>query len=711
MITIWRIILLLLCLAAAPAMAVAAGLDIGILPAPDAQGKWGYIDALSGKTLIAPQFHEAGFFYDGVAIVTYAYPDKAYDVQLVDSVTGTTTAASAIPTAQGLISRDGRKIVLADRLERASAGMSSQGAYIPRLFLARRGNDESAVFHADRGQIVPPGKYQDIRFTPEGAVYCDGVYYAPDGKRHDPPRGCEITSLEPETGTFQVQEKKEQRAFEGVMRQDGSLIVPVKYDEIQAVPEAGIWLASRGDASVMVWAVTAFLTGTTPEIKEDEDILTVDVYDASGKRLRSFRARYHPTVSGTTYAYKSKGVDYRVDARTGEVIPAKEKKLPADPASGFRPFKEGEKYGIKNAAGAVSVPPIYEEVESLGGGLFAATREKAKAVFHDNWGVIDGDGKEIIPFVYNSISRSDYPTEETGPLKCGKNEVGYWLVGRDGRFITPEYKPYNGDFYFNAVGLAVIWRNHKHGVIDYAGKEVLPCAYDTVFDELRMNEDKKSRNKNKEKWDKPESSEDAARKTPLTVKDALFRVKRGDLWGLYDGTGKELIPIKYGFIRDIEASDRKQGWIGVEDEKRQKNGAVNFRTGQTITPIYDSVRIYPGFFVAWKQGGKGKDVYIALDAKGGEMARYQRVEWFDDAQVLAVEQNGKYALLDKTGKQICPFRYDYVHAAAGPFVWGGMERKRALLNGKPFIYQGAGVAFSETDKVLVDGTGKEYRIK
>jgi hypothetical protein len=499
------------------------------------------------------------------------------------------------------------------------------------------------------------------------------------------------------------------------MRQDGSLIVPVKYDDVQAVPEAGIWLASRGDAAVAVLAAAAVLTGKAPEIKEDEDILTVDVYDASGKVLRSFRARYNPSISGTTYAYKSKGRDFRVDARSGAAVPEKEKEPPASPTSGFRPFKEGEKYGIKNAAGAVSVPPLYDAVEGLGGGLFAAKREKA--AYRDNWGVIDGAGKEIVPFLYGSIWRSGYPSPAAGPLKCGRygKGGGYWLVGRDGRFITPEDKPYDGDFYFNAVGLAVVWRGGKHGVIDSAGKEVLPCEYDTVFDELSLNEHEKKQGKNKDRTDKPGSDKDAAAKTPLTVKDALFRVERDKLWGLYDGTGKELVPIQYGFV-DAKMPDL--GWAGVEDKRRNKRGAVNFRTGQAIAPQYDSLKVYPGFFVAWMRGDKGKDVYILLNRKGEETARYERAEWFEDAGLLAVRQDGKYALLDKTGKQLCPFRYDYVYKADGPFVWARTKQEQALVDGKPVIYWAAGNTASAvtpanttvTDEALVDGKGREYRI-
>ncbi len=570
-------------------------MDESILPAPDADGRWGYVDAKTGKTLIAPQFSAAGFFHDRVAIVSRAYPDEAYDAKTYEGGTVRVT-----PQRQGLVGRDGREILPARyAISRANSDMYTtwKGTFIPRLFLIKGGKGESIVFHADKGVIVPAGKHEKIRFTEDGGVFCDGDYYEPDGKRHKAPSGCEIGYIEPETGMLRLREKKEgMESLEGVMRRDGSLLVPVKYHDVQAVPKAGIWLASRGDASVKAKAVAAFLTGKAPEIKESDDILTVDVYDATGKVLRSFRARYNPNVSGENYSYKSKGVDHKVNARTGEDVP--ERVMQAVQERFARPFKEGDKYGYKDAEGTVIVQPVYDS-----------------------------------------------------------------------------------HFYFNAAGLAVVWRDRKYGVIDRTGKEVLPCEYKTVFDELSLSEGK-SRRRAKGQGSAADDAKEAVKPEP---KDALFRVKRGELWGLYDGAGKELIPIRYGFIH-MDMPDLMPGWVDVEGEGRKGRGLVNYRTGQIIPPQYGIVRTYPGFFLAYTTENN-KDLYILLDPKGKETGRYQRAEWFEGAQALAAKRDGKYALLDKNGKQLTPFRYDDVFKAEGPFVWGRADKKEVLLDGKGKEYK------------------------
>jgi len=660
------------------------GLDVSIVPAPNAEGMWGYVDAITGKVLIAPRFYGADFFYDGIAIVSRSYPDMAHGVMVLNRE-GKVKPATVVPVAEGLIDRNGRDILPA-RYDIIS--VNSNGTHIPRLFLLKNAQGATALFHTDKGYIVPPWKYKALSLTSEGGVFCDGgAYYDPGGKRHTPPAGCEITHVESETGLLRVRQKKGAIPLKGVMRRDGSLLVPVKYHEIVAAPVVGVWLASRVDASARSMIKAAVLTKRVPEIDEGADVLTVDVYDATGKVLRSFRARYHPTASGEYCTYQSKGRKYTVNARTWETMPEREE--PADPTTGFQPFKEGNKYGIKNANGAVSVQALYDRMHSLGGGLFAATRQYE--YYSDNWGVIDGNGREIIPFIYGGIEAASYPTRTTGPLHCmrfSSKEEGYWLMGRNGRFLTPRNKPYGSRFYFNDVGLATVYRDGKHGVIAYSGKEVLPCEYKTVFDELGLR-----KNRDREEGEQGKTDGNTAETAKLTAKDSLFRVERNELWGVYDGTGKKLIPVQYGFI-DMDNPNLEQGWVGVEDKKRQNRGLLNFRTGQTIAPIYSSVNIYPGFFLAYIHATKtdnNREVYIMLDRQGKEGTRYERAKWLKDAGLLMVrtERNGKYALLDGTGRQIYPFRCDAVWEAAASFVW----------------------CRTDAGKFLVDNTGREYRIQ
>jgi len=646
----------------------AATPDLSILPAPDAEGRWGYVNAATGKVLIAPRFSAADFFFDGIAIVSRASP--------------------ATPMV-GLIDRDGREILPAryTKVRRANGAMRDTyaDAYIPRLFLLQDTQGATAVFHADKGFIVPPEKYHDLSFTPEGAVLCDGVYYDPDGKRLHPPADARIAGVERETGLLRVlREEKGKAPLEGVMRRDGSLLVPMKYHHIEEAPEAGVWLASHLDAQAKRASRAAPLKDASPlTALADSAVsttMTVDVYDATGELLRSFRADAKTLrVRGEHCAYLNKGRKHRVNVRTGEPVP--EPEAPADPTSGCRPFRQNGKYGINNADGTLGVPAIYDELHSLGGGIFAARRGLFVAARRGRpsvniWGVIDGTGREILPFVWGRIQNAyppacagienSYATRAAGPLLCRRyrdrgGPGGYWLLDRDGRFITPRDRPYDTALAFNAAGLAMVSRGGKHGVIDDAGKEVLPCEYAQVREVL------------------PPPGTGG----PAAAKDALFQVRRGKLWGLYDGAGAELIPVQYGDMT-LHSPYREQGWIRVQNADRNKHGLVNIRTGHILAPIYDFVWTFPGFFLV-----RTGDGYGMPDRLGEEITRYDRAEWLDNAGVLATRRDGKYALLDENGRQFFPFRCDSVQAAFASFVWCRTGETRAL----------------------VDNRGREYRIQ
>ncbi|MDR0477098.1 MAG: WG repeat-containing protein [Desulfobulbaceae bacterium] len=119
-----------------------------------------------------PAVYAADFFYDGIAIISRAYPNKADKANAVDPAHLPPNGGGA--AAKGLIDRDGHEILpaLYDDLTRANTDTynhpKQHGTYIPRLFLVKDMRGKTSVFRADKGFIVPPGKYEDIQFTLAG---------------------------------------------------------------------------------------------------------------------------------------------------------------------------------------------------------------------------------------------------------------------------------------------------------------------------------------------------------------------------------------------------------------------------------------------------------------------------------------------------------------------------------------------------------------
>ncbi|MDR0622525.1 MAG: WG repeat-containing protein, partial [Deltaproteobacteria bacterium] len=394
----------------------------------------------------------------------------------------------------------------------------------------------------------------------------------PEGKPLTPPPKCEIWGIEPETGYFRV--RLTNGFAKGLIRPEGGLLVPVAYDDITAVPESGIWLASRLDVTTKAQLIGTILTGVNLG-PFGGDSVTVDVYDSSGQTIRSFRSKHWPTVSGDTYSYESKGSKRHVNALTGEPVPTVAKQSsPASP-DGFRFFQKAGKYGIKTTDGTVLAPPIYRRLKYLGGSLFAAALAGGKDA-EQKWGAIDPTGKAIVPFSFDVLEAVNFPDRDTGPILTHGNldgrKTGYWLVDRTGRFLNPRDSPFEKLYIFNSVGQAEARLNGKVGIVNHKGQVIVPIEYDSILEE-RPTEPENPRGaspgpsdgKNLSNGTDLSNVPDPSGQSATRVEDYLYRVRLDDFWGLYDGAGKALIPVRYGFV-DVESG---QEWARVEGEGRQ----------------------------------------------------------------------------------------------------------------------------------------------
>ncbi len=598
--------------------------DSALFPAQGDNGLWGYVDAATRESRIPPQFTSAELFSDGFAVV-HKGPGKV-----------------------GLIDRSGKEILPATHsgITRAFYYLTGdEKPVLPGLFKVEDAYGDG-LFDAYKGWIIPQGTCEDTMWIKEDrSAHCDGVYYDPDGRSYEAPRGFRISQRDKPTKTFIIERKAQNKEpAQGVMREDGSLLIPAKYHDLQIIPAVPLWLGSTVDSKI----ISKLKQGKIPDIPSDEDYITVEVLNASGKVLRSFRAGKYPYISGETYEYISGGERRTINARTsaemGEVLPK------GDQAVGFRVYKDGNKYGIKSSNGNITVNATYGYIYDLGGGLFAVA-DRAE-YYVNNRGVIDGNGKIIIPFKYCSIEPASYPSRTSGPLVCweysnSSGEGGYRLLDRAGRILSPH--AYATAFYFNTSGQAEVGlSNGGNGVIDYTGKEILPCIYTTVFDELRLSEDSSG----------PEKI--------TTPAEALYLVEKNNLWGIYNGTGKEILPIKYGFII-IGDNYVPDGYALLEDEKRKLRGIFELSSGLVIPPLYDRIEVLPEGFIGRLPGETGpydEHNFVFLDRKGKELsaAEYVGVDWYPEIKVLVgrVEQR-KCALLDpRTGKPITAAIYKYV---------------------------------------------------
>lgn len=128
----------------------------------------------------------------------------------------------------------------------------------------------------------------------------------------------------------------------------------------------------------------------------------------------------------------------------------------------------------------------------------------------------------------------------------------------------------------------------------------------------------------------------------------LIRVKIDDKYGLFDNTGKEILPIVYDLIEPIKNSNEIKLWLN------HKAGFVN-KEGKVIIPIvYEYIEDFEeDLAIVFIKGNYG---FIDKENNLRVPAIYSSVEQFSEG-LSKVEVNEKYGYIDKENRQIIPLKY------------------------------------------------------
>ena len=93
-------------------------------------------------------------------------------------------------------------------------------------------------------------------------------------------------------------------------------------------------------------------------------------------------------------------------------------------------------------------------------------------------GTIDIHNNVIIPIIYDGLSS----WVENGPkAHFVKNKGKFGLISHEGRIIILIEYEYVG---LPQASVIVVRKNGKYGAISWNNKEILPCIYDNIFDDI-----------------------------------------------------------------------------------------------------------------------------------------------------------------------------------------------------------------------------------
>jgi hypothetical protein len=93
-------------------------------------------------------------------------------------------------------------------------------------------------------------------------------------------------------------------------------------------------------------------------------------------------------------------------------------------------------------------------------------------------GTIDIHNNVIIPIIYDGLSSW---VENGSKAHFVKNKGKFGLISHEGRIIILIEYEYVG---LPQASVIVVRKNGKYGAISWNNKEILPCIYDNIFDDI-----------------------------------------------------------------------------------------------------------------------------------------------------------------------------------------------------------------------------------
>ncbi len=218
------------------------------------------------------------------------------------------------------------------------------------------------------------------------------------------------------------------------------------------------------------------------------------------------------------------------------------------------------------------------------------------------WGVVDTTGAVLHPFRYNQIIPvSGNPSRA---VVAYKRKWGL-IDSRRGRVLTP---PRYDDRMIFVDSLAEVRKGGRYGLLDVAGKEVIPTAYTSIRRLAAAN------------------GAQAQKDSPTPY----FLVKSADnLLGVFDRRGREVIPPRYEAV----------SWLSEEVAAPAKEDRAYSPRGIFFVRLYGS--------------------WGVIDQQGQEVIPpdNEEIRVFQPGRLFRVKRNGRWGLVDWQGKTVLPCRY------------------------------------------------------
>ena len=286
--------------------------------------------------------------------------------------------------------------------------------------------------------------------------------------------------------------------------------------------------------------------------------------------------------------------------------------------NGFIFAQKGNLKGILNNKGETVIPIIYTDIVDLKDDAFAVSTSDRKH------GILNGKGEVIAPIIYDAPINSSI-----GPYRPTKLNGQYGCLNKQGEILLPfEYQKIERSYYNSYLWLT---KDDKTGFMDTTGQIVLPLEYEGL--RQKRNQDN----------------------TYIT-----FARKDGKL-GVLDENFQIIIPHKY---YDLERTTEFFYRASVEPKIW---GVLNTQGEVVLDFVHNRIHFNGNSkLIMAKKPGENYSIY---NERGEVLVaqKYYRVKIDRNYVAVQKEQDGKYALINTTGKEITDFIYDHIYSNMDQF--------------------------------------------
>ena len=322
---------------------------------------------------------------------------------------------------------------------------------------------------------------------------------------------------------------------------------------------------------------------------------------------------------------------------------------------GFVVFKNSDgKYACLSKEDKWVAPFEYDGITLDGFSHEGLIRVEKKTEDAKLLGLLDKDGKEILPCKYKYISKF-----ENGVASVEIDENKYWINKEGNEVSQPEVTETKSVF----EEYEVVERDGKYGIVDKDGNAITPFKYDTI------------------------SVQNVYRPNIIQFFNGYVVVTINNLRGLVNEKGEEVVPCKHEVIQNITNGM----FVSVSTSGGKKFGLYDTKGNEILPVIYSFIHIFENGLVFVEKSSKCALIGVPSEtAKEPEKKskvkkvkaplKYSEIGTFSEGLVSV---KGKYyGFIDKDGNEV--LTTDYVYGGKG-----GFDAADMFVDGKAIVRKGS----------------------